>query len=178
MTEEKKDKEEVLEEEETTEEETEEEKEETEEAKEPEPENEEDEALETKYMRLMADFQNFRKRTEKEKSDIYLYANESIVLKLLNVLDSFERALEHKDNPDEAFADGMEKIFKQLKDVLTEHHVEEIDALGREFDPNYHNAVVMEAKEGYESNTVCEVLQKGYTLNGKVIRPAMVKVAE
>ncbi len=177
MTEEEK-KEEILEEEEKAE--TEENEEQAEEKQEEETPvtTEEDEALETKYLRLMADFQNFRKRTEKEKSDVYAYANEAIALKLLTVMDNFERALEHKDSPDEAFANGMELIFKQLKDVLTESHVEEIEALGAEFDPNYHNAVMMEEKEGCESNTVSEVLQKGYTLNDKVIRPSMVKVAK
>ena len=175
MTEEEK-KEEILEEEELKDE-AEEETVEEEEKKEPET-TEEDEALETKYLRLMADFQNFRKRTEKEKSDVYAYANEAIALRLLTVMDNFERALEHKDNPDEAFANGMELIFKQLKDVLTESHVEEIEALGKEFDPNFHNAVMMEEKEGFESNTVSEVLQKGYTLNDKVIRPSMVKVTK
>ncbi len=149
---------------------------------EPEPEEEtlaeEDEALESRYLRLMADFQNYKKRTEKEKADVYAYANESICLKLLGVMDNFERALEHMEDGNDPFCQGMEMIFKQLRDVLSESHVEEIDALGKEFDPQYHNAVMMEETEGTESNTVTEVLQKGYTLNAKVIRPAMVKVAK
>lgn len=175
MTEEKVTAEEILEEEEKVEEETAETPEEPE-VKEPEK-TEEDEAMEAKYMRLMADFQNFKRRTETEKANVYAYANEKIVLKLLEVMDNFERALDHKESADDAFAQGMEMIFKQLSDVLKNSNVEEIEALGKEFDPNFHNAVLMEDTDEYESNTVSAVLQKGYTLNGKVIRPSMVKVA-
>ncbi|MCI5885081.1 MAG: nucleotide exchange factor GrpE [Clostridiales bacterium] len=180
MTEEKVTTEEILEEEAEREEEPQEEKtEEPEELKEDKPEEnrEEDEALEAKYMRLMADFQNYKRRTEAEKSNVYAYANEQIVLRLLEVIDNFERALDHKDTAEKAFAEGMEMIFRQLLDVLKNSNVEEIEALGREFDPNFHNAVLMEDTDEYESNTVSAVLQKGYTLNGKVIRPSMVKVA-
>ncbi len=136
----------------------------------------EDEALQTKYLRLMADFQNFKRRTEKEKSDIYAYGNEKIVSELLGVMDNFERALEH-GTPDDAFTQGMQMIFKQLGGVLEKAGVAEIEALGKDFDPNFHNAVMTEASEAYESGKVSEVLQKGYTLNGRLIRPAMVKVA-
>ena len=180
MTEEKVTTEEILEEEAEREEEPQEEKtEEPEELKEDKPEEnrEEDEALEAKYMRLMADFQNYKRRTEAEKSNVYAYANEQIVLRLLEVIDNFERALDHKDTAEKAFDEGMEMIFRQLLDVLKNSNVEEIEALGREFDPNFHNAVLMEDTDEYESNTVSAVLQKGYTLNGKVIRPSMVKVA-
>ena len=180
MTEEKVTTEEILEEEAEREEEPQEEKtEEPEELKEDKPEEnrEEDEALEAKYMRLMADFQNYKRRTEAEKSNVYAYANEQIVLRLLEVIDNFERALDHKDTAEKAFAEGMEMIFRKLLDVLKNSNVEEIEALGREFDPNFHNAVLMEDTDEYESNTVSAVLQKGYTLNGKVIRPSMVKVA-
>ena len=180
MTEEKVTTEEILEEEAEREEEPQEEKtEEPEELKEDKQEEnrEEDEALEAKYMRLMADFQNYKRRTEAEKSNVYAYANEQIVLRLLEVIDNFERALDHKDTAEKAFAEGMEMIFRQLLDVLKNSNVEEIEALGREFDPNFHNAVLMEDTDEYESNTVSAVLQKGYTLNGKVIRPSMVKVA-
>lgn len=143
-----------------------------------EKETAEDEALEAKYMRLMADFQNYKRRTESEKANVYAYANEKIVLKLLEVIDNFERALDLKETADKGFAEGMEMIFKQLQDVLKGSNVEEIEALGNEFDPNFHNAVMMEDSEEYDSNIVCSVLQKGYTLNGKVIRPSMVKVAK
>ena len=144
--------------------------EEKEEAKEP----EEDESA--RYMRLMADFQNYKKRVEKEKKDIYSYANEKIATELLTVLDNFERALEH-EGEDKSFKEGMEMIFKQLFDVLEKAGLKEIPALGEEFDPNFHNAVMSEDTDEYESGKVSGVMQKGYTLNGKVIRPSMVKVA-
>lgn len=137
---------------------------------------EEDEELNTKYMRLMADFQNYKRRTEKEKSDIYAYANEKIVSELLDVIDNFERALEHGEG-DEGFVQGMNNIFKIFKGVLEKSGLEEIEALGTEFDPNFHNAVMTEDTEEYESGFVTQVLQRGYKLNGKVIRPSMVKVA-
>ncbi len=136
---------------------------------------EEDEALNTKYLRLMADFQNYKRRAEKEKGDIYAYANEKIVVELLNVLDNFERALQH-EAADESFAEGMRMIFKQLTDVLEKSGLEEIKAQGEEFDPNFHNAVMTEDNPDYESGKVTAVLQKGYLLNKKVIRPSMVKV--
>lgn len=128
-----------------------------------------------KYLRLMADFQNYKKRVEKEKTDLYSYANEKIVTELLAVLDNFERALAHEDSGD-GFKEGMEMIFKQLMDVLEKSGLAEIPALGEDFDPNFHNAVMTEETEEYESGKVSGVLQKGYTLNGKVIRPSMVKV--
>ena len=137
---------------------------------------EEDEDLNNKYLRLMADFQNFKRRTEKEKSDIYAFANEKIVSQLLDVIDNFERALEHAPE-DDGFSEGMKMIFKQLCDVLDKSGAEEIKALGEDFDPNFHNAVMMEDSQEYESGKVTAVLQKGYLLNNKVVRPAMVKVA-
>jgi molecular chaperone GrpE len=130
-------------------------------------------------LRLAADFQNFRRRSEKERSDVYAYANEKIVVELLDVIDSFERAM---DNPWEAgearVMEGMALILKQLQGVLEENHVKEIQALGQPFDPACHNAVMTEASPSVESGSVAKVLQKGYMLNKKVIRPAMVSVAE
>ncbi|MGN0659133.1 MAG: nucleotide exchange factor GrpE [Emergencia sp.] len=137
--------------------------------------SEEDEALNTKYLRLMADFQNYKRRTEKEKSDIYAYANEKLVTQLLDVIDSFERALMH-ESADESFAEGMRMIFRQLTGVLEKAGLEEINALGEDFDPNFHNAVMTEDNADYDSGKVTEVMQKGYLLNKKVIRPSMVKV--
>lgn len=138
-----------------------------------EPEKEESDA---RYLRLMADFQNYKKRVEKEKKDLYSYANEKIIIELLSVLDNFERALEQETEGD-GFKEGMEMIFKQLGDVLEKSGLAEIAALGENFDPNFHNAVMTEETEEYESGKVSGVMQKGYTLNGKVIRPSMVKVA-
>ena len=139
-------------------------------------ENAESETNDEKYMRLMADFQNYKRRSEKEKSDIYAYANEKLVGELLNVIDNFERALEHGEN-DDTFVQGMTNIFKMFKGVLEKSGLEEVESLGLEFDPNFHNAVMTEDSDEYESGHVSEVLQKGYKLNGKVIRPSMVKVA-
>ena len=138
---------------------------------------EEEEAWSDKYTRLMADFQNFRKRTDKEKADVYSYANEKIMTDLLSVLDNFERALE-SECKDEAYAEGMKMILKQLKDILTASGLEEIDAVGQDFDPNFHHAVLTDNNADFDSGKVTEVLQKGYKLNGKVIRPSMVKVNE
>jgi len=137
----------------------------------------EEEELNVRYLRLAADFQNYKRRVEKEKSDIYAYANEKIVVELLDVIDNFERALEHS-NDSEGFAEGMNMIFKQFKGVLEKSGVEEMDATGELFDPNIHHAVLTENSVEYESGKVTQVLQKGYMLNKKVIRPAMVKVAE
>lgn len=128
-----------------------------------------------RYLRLMAEFQNYKKRVAREKQDLYNYAGEKIVTELLAVLDNFERALE-QESGDEGFKEGMELIFKQLGDVLEKSGLSEIEALGADFDPNLHNAVMTEAAGEYESGKVSGVLQKGYTLNGKVIRPSMVKV--
>ena len=136
----------------------------------------EDEDLNTKYLRLMADFQNYKRRTEKEKGDIYAFANEKIVSELLNVIDNFERALDAGSDGD-SFVEGMNLIFKQLQGVLEKAGVVEIEALGKDFDPNFHHAVLTEDSTEYESGKVTAVLQKGYLLNNKVIRPTMVKVA-
>ncbi|ASS37680.1 hypothetical protein AXF17_03910 [Mogibacterium pumilum] len=134
---------------------------------------------ETKYLRLMAEFQNYKKRVAKEKTDIRSYANERIVTELLEVLDNFERALASETTAEaEGYAQGMKLIFDQFLGVLTKSGLEEVKALGEDFDPNMHNAVMTADSEEYDSNKVCNVLQKGYTLNGKVIRPSMVTVAK
>lgn len=132
-----------------------------------------------KYLRLMAEFQNYKKRVAKEKSDIHSYANEKIVTELLEVLDNFERALAADNSTDvEGYTQGMKLIFDQLLGVLTKSGLVEVKALGEEFDPSMHNAVMTADSDEYDSNKVCSVLQKGYTLNGKVIRPSMVTVAK
>lgn len=138
-------------------------------------EEKDDEGWNEKYMRLMADYQNYRRRTEKEKADVYSYANEKIMTELLTILDNFERAL-GQECTDESYGKGMELIFKQFQDVLTKSGLKEIEALGKDFDPNFHHAVLTDDNDQYESGQVTAVLQKGYTLNEKVIRPAMVRV--
>ena len=147
----------------------------------------------TKYLRLLADFQNYKRRSEKEKSDIYAYANEKLLAELIGVLDNFERALGHSKGDDnianeakdtsgasetKSFIEGMSMIFKNFKDVLEKAGLSEITALGEEFDPNIHNAIMTDSNSGYESGKVCEVVQKGYMLGERVVRPSMVKVAE
>ena len=171
--------------EEATAEETAETEKEPEEKKEEAPEEKEESEAEkqlaemnAKYIRLMADFQNQKKRFEKEKADIYQFANEDIVKSLLEVIDNFERALDASQDDGSKFREGMEMIFKQLMGALEKAGVSEIKALGEEFDPNFHNAVMMEETDEFESNKVSGVMQKGYTLNSKVIRPSMVKVAQ
>ena len=132
-----------------------------------------------KYLRLEADFQNFRRRVEKEKSDIYAYANEKIALDIIDVMDNFERALQHSEEcADKQFVEGIGKIYKQLKSVLDKNNIVEIKAEGEDFDPNFHNAVTSEENSDFESGKVIQALQKGYTLNDKVIRPSMVRVAQ
>ena len=134
-------------------------------------------AMTAKYMRLMADFQNFKKRTAKEKQDIYAYGNEKLIISMLEVLDNFDRAID-QGSTDTKFAQGMDMIYEQFMGVLKKAGLSEIEALGADFDPNFHSAVMMEDTEEYESGKVSGVVAKGYTLNDKVIRPSMVKVAK
>ena len=129
-----------------------------------------------KYLRLFAEFDNFRKRTAKEKTETYQNASVKCIEKLLTVIDSFERSLE-ADCTDENFKNGMQLIWGQLQNFLTQMNVTEVEALGAEFDPNVHNAIQQQEDTDYESNHVCAVLQKGYMLGDKLIRPAMVAVA-
>ena len=136
-----------------------------------------EEALQAKYMRLMADFQNFKKRTAKEKQDIYAFGNEKLIITMLEVLDNFDRAID-QGSTDTKFAQGMDLIYEQFMGVLKKAGLAEIEALGADFDPNFHSAVMMEDTEEYESGKVSGVVAKGYTLNDKVIRPSMVKVAK
>jgi len=137
-----------------------------------------EEPADVKYLRLMADFQNYKRRVEKEKAAIYAYANEKIVSELLDVIDNFERALSHQGDEGSTVLEGMNKIYKQLRGVLEKTGLQEIEALGMDFDPNFHNAVMTEASEEYKHGKVSDVMQKGYILNNKVIRHTMVKVAE
>lgn len=138
-----------------------------------------EETFQNQYVRLVADFQNLKRRTEKEKSDIYAFANEKIILDLLNVIDNFERAMLHVDeSSDKNLANGMNMIYKQLMEVLEKNGVSEIVTSGENFDPKYHHAVSTDNSSELEPGKVSEVLQRGYSLKGKVIRPAMVKVVE
>ncbi len=135
----------------------------------------------TRVLRLQADFDNYRKRVEKEKADIVKFASAGVIEKLLPVLDNFDRALSEenkKEVKDQGFFEGVEMIKKQLLDTLESEGLKEIDAFEKQFDPNYHNAVQQVESEDHESNTVVEVYQKGYQVKEKVIRPSMVVVSK
>lgn len=129
-----------------------------------------------KYLRLLAEYDNYRKRTAKEKAEIYGNATAKCIEDLLPVIDSFERSLEVECS-DENFKNGMAMIFGQLKNFLEKMNVTAIDALGEEFNPNIHNAISQQDGTDYASNHVCTVFQKGYKIGDKLIRPAMVAVA-
>lgn len=129
-----------------------------------------------KYLRLFAEYDNYRKRTAREKTETYQNASVKCVENLLPVIDSFERSLEFECS-DENFKNGMNMIFNQIKEFLNKMNVTEIEALGAEFNPNFHNAIQQLDGTDYASNHVCQVFQKGYMLGDKLIRPAMVAVA-
>lgn len=134
------------------------------------------EDLTDKLKRSMAEFDNYRKRTEKEKSSMYIIGAKEIVEKILPVVDNFERGLTQAVEGD-AFADGMKMIYKQFITTLDDLGVKPIEAVGKEFDPNFHNAVMHVEDESVGENVVVEELQKGYTYKDFVIRYSMVKVA-
>ncbi len=133
----------------------------------------------SQFQRLQADFTNYKKRVEKEKGEIYLYANEKIAVDLLNIIDNLERALQSQvsDEADNALLEGVNLVYKQLIDTLSKHGVEEIECAGKPFDMNLHYAVMQEESDE-QSNQVIGVLQKGYKINDRVLRPAMVKVSK
>ena len=134
--------------------------------------------LEERYLRLQADYSNFRRRSGEEKQQMHLLGMEKLALDILPVLDNFERALATDDVKDEKFYEGMKMIAEQFRGELAKNEIVEIDALNAPFDPNLHHAVMTEEKEGVEADRVIDVLQKGYKLKDRVIRPAMVKVSK
>ena len=131
-----------------------------------------------RYARTMAEFDNFRKRTIREKSEMRERGAKEVLEKLLPVVDNFERAIDHitEDEKDLAITQGVEMIYKQLMGTLAEIGVEEIDALNHDFDPNLHHAVSHEDNEDYDDNLVQDVFQKGYMYKDAVLRHSMVKV--
>ena len=129
-----------------------------------------------KYLRLMAEYDNYRKRTAKEKTETYNNAVSDSVTEILPVIDTFEMALKTECS-DESSKTGVEKIYNMLRKSLEKLGVTEIEALGKEFDPNLHNAIKQVEETDYAENYVCEVFQKGYRLGKKVIRHSMVAVA-
>lgn len=134
-----------------------------------------------KFLRLQADFDNTRKRIEREKQDFVKFANEGIILELLNVLDDLERTTSLAETHREdfaAFLKGVEMILAHLYEMLKEYGLKPIDAEGKKFDPNYHEALLQVENKELPENTVVEELQKGYLLNERVIRTAKVKVSK
>ncbi len=132
-----------------------------------------------KYTRLFAEFQNFRSRNEKEKIQNYEMGEKNIIEKLLPIVDNFERGIEalSEEELKSPVGEGMNLIYKQLADALKDMGVEEIEAEGKEFDPELHNAVMHEENDEYDENVIIEVLQKGYKFHDTVIRHSLVKVA-
>ena len=137
------------------------------------------EELTDKLTRQMAEFDNFRKRTEKEKSQMYEVGAKDIIEKILPVVDNFERGLDAvpKEKKEDPFIQGMEKVYKQFMTVLESVEVKPIEALGNQFDPNFHNAVMHVEDENFGENEVAEEFQKGYMYRDSVVRHSMVKVA-
>lgn len=136
------------------------------------------EEIENRYLRLHADFENYRRRSKLDFEAAQKYRAQTLVSDILPVLDNFERALkvETKSEETKSVLQGMEMIYKSLLEALKKEGVEPIEAVGKEFDPQYHQAVMQVNEEGYGSNIVVEEFQKGYILKDRVIRPSMVKV--
>lgn len=136
--------------------------------------------LKDKNMRIAAEMVNTLRRKDEETNRLLKYSNESLITELLPVIDNFERALnvDTTSTDVESYQKGMTMIYNSLKNILEKFEVKEIEAIDKEFDPSYHQAVMQEEKEGTKENIVIEVLQKGYTYKDKVIRPAMVKVSK
>ncbi len=135
--------------------------------------------LEDRVKRQMAEFENFRKRTDKEKAQMFDMGAKSVIEKILPVIDNFERGLSNvPEGSDEAFVNGMQMIYKQMTDELDRIGVKPIEAVGQPFDPNFHNAVMQVESEEYESGTVAQELQKGYMYHDTLVRPSMVGVVQ
>lgn len=136
--------------------------------------------LKDKNMRVSAEMINTLRRKDEETSRLLKYANESLILEILVVLDNFERALSTSSDNEEiiSYQKGISMIYENLKSILDKYEVKEIESINKEFDPSYHQAVMTEKKDGVKPNIVIEVLLKGYTYKDKVLRPAMVKVSE
>ena len=139
---------------------------------------EENQKLKDQYLRRLADFENYRKRVEREKGDYFKYALSDIVRELVPVLDNFERALASSaGDPPSELRTGVEMICKQFSDALQRSGVRSVGEPNVSFDPTFHEAVMREENESVPNNTVVDVFQKGYFLHDRLVRPAMVKVA-
>jgi len=134
--------------------------------------------LKDKYLRTLAEYENFRKRSEKEKAQMFELGAKSIIEQLLPVVDNFERALEHisEEEKENSFVKGVEGIYKQIQKMFSDCDIQAIEAVGQKFNPALHNAVMTEEAGDAEEDTVTADLQKGYTYRGNVVRHSMVKV--
>ena len=136
-------------------------------------------ALQDRLLRTAAEFDNYRKRMDRERRELSEYAAASVVRDLLPILDNFERALQAPAGPEaETFRKGIELIHKQMLDLLLKRGVKPIEALGTDFDPNFHEAVIHEVSDAHREGEVMQELQRGYMLGDRLLRPAMVKVAK
>jgi molecular chaperone GrpE len=136
-------------------------------------------ALQDRLLRTAAEFDNYRKRIDRERRDLSEFAAANVLLELLPILDNFERALQAPAPPDaDAFRKGIELIHRQVLDLLRKRGVKPIEALGSDFNPNFHQAVIHEATDRHREGEVVQELQRGYMLGDRLLRPAMVKVAK
>ncbi len=139
----------------------------------------EKDTLQDRLLRTAAEFDNYRKRMERERRDLSEYAAAEVLKDLLPIVDNFERALQAPPTPEtDAFRKGLELIHKQMLDVLKKRGVTPIEALGADFDPNFHQAVIHEVSADHRDGEVMQELQRGYLLGDRLLRPAMVKVAK
>jgi molecular chaperone GrpE len=135
--------------------------------------------LQDRLLRTAAEFDNYRKRIDRERRDLSEFAAADVLLELLPILDNFERALQAPAPPDaDAFRKGIELIHRQVLDLLRKRGVKPIEALGSDFNPNFHQAVIHEASDRHREGEVMQELQRGYMLGDRLLRPAMVKVAK
>lgn len=129
-----------------------------------------------KALRLQADFENFRRRTSKEKDELAAVVTQGVMKDMLPLLDNFERAMAAETTDMEAFQKGVEMIFTQFQEVLKKNGLEHIETEGKKFDPNFHQAVMRVQNDKLEDDDIAQELQKGYMVKGRVIRPSMVQV--
>lgn len=133
-----------------------------------------------KFLRVYAEFENYKKRMERDKSEFLKYANEGLIKELLGVIDNLDRAVgQARQNPEsESLVEGVEMILRQTKEIMEKHGVRELQSLGEPFDPNVHEAMMHEVADDHDENTVIDELQKGYVFKDRLIRPALVKVSK
>jgi molecular chaperone GrpE len=138
----------------------------------------EKDSLQDRLLRTAAEFDNYRKRVERERRDLADYMKADILAEILPIVDNFERALQAPSSDTDSLRKGVELIHKQMHDFLRKRGVTPIEALGADFDPNFHQAVIHETSPSHREGEVIEELQRGYMLGDKLLRPAMVKVAK